>query len=506
MNLGLVVGYGSVVLLLIVIGVVLQRQAKSATTLSDYATGGRSFGSWYSTMAFVNTWLPGTVFISFAGLSAASGIMGFYLVLYSMFAVVLMYLLARPVSVWGRTFDLRTQADLMGLRYNSRAVRSVAAILGFAASFPWIVLGMQSLMMVFEYLSFGAVSAIAALVIGVVVIAIRQVWTVRYGARGVVIGDMVQGIVAYLFGGLLVLGLLVWLLASGYGLAGLPDAFATLPGPGSELGPLYFFSLVLAGSLGGWCWPDIFVRLFTSKSERTIQRAALKAAPILLIFGTVLMLFAMVASQYPGVAEAPDHVFFIVAQSGGVVVLAIAGLAVLSATFGNVGANLQALGTIVANDVIPQGRDTGTRSPRTAQTIVAILTLVAGLATVLTVNVSSGLVTLAQASYEGIVQLAPALFLGIFWRRGTAAAAITGMVSGSVTAVVLYLLFPVSIPWLGGMVPGVAGLAVNAISYIVVSLVRPAGASEQRRVDDLMAQVRRTRRPAPGTQHEGAHA
>lgn len=494
MNTNMLIGYGAVLLLLVVIGIVLERTAQASRTMSDYATGGRSFGSWYSAMAFINTWLPGTVFISFAGLTAAAGVIGFYMVLYSLFGVVLMFLLARPVSIWGRTFDLRTQADLMGLRYNSTAVRSVAAIIGFLASFPWIVLGMQSLALVFEYLSFGAVSPIVALIVGTVVIAVRQVWTVRYGARGVVIGDMVQGIVAYLFGGLLLLGMLVWLIVNGHGITGLPDAFYALPGPDSELGPLYFASLVLAGALGGWCWPDIFVRLFTSKSERTIQQAALKAAPILLVFGSWLMLFAMAASSFPGVAEKPDHVFFLVSNSLGVFTLILSGLAVLSATFGNVGANLQALGTIAANDVAPRDPSAGERSPRVAQTVVAALTVIAAFASVFTVNVSGGLVSLAMMSYEAIAQLAPALFLGIFWRRGTALAAVAGMVSGLTVAVVTYFFYPISVPWLGGLVPGVVGLLVNVMVYVTLSFVIPNNPKEQQRLDDLFAQVFATKR------------
>ncbi|WP_431862168.1 sodium:solute symporter family protein [Micrococcus terreus] len=490
MNPSILIGYGAVVVLMVAIGVILERTARRSETMSDYATGGRSFGSWFSTMAFMNTWLPGTIFITFAGLAASSGVVGYYVVLYSLLAVVLMFTLARPVSIWGHAFDLRTQADLMGVRYASRTVRIVAAAIGFLASFPWIVLGMQSLGLVFDYLSFGSVTPVAALVIGVAVIAVRQYWTIKFGARGVVIGDMVQGIVAYGFGGLLLLGLLVWLLLSGHGLDRLGPEFFTLPGPGSELGGLYFFSLVLAGTLGGWCWPDIFVRLFTSRSDRTIQRAAVKAAPLMFLFGTVLILFSMAAASYPGVAEKTDHVFFVAAGAGGAVTLALAGIAVLSATFGNVGANLQALGTIAANDLLPRTESTGERSPRLAQTIVALLTVLSAACAVLVVDVTSGLVIIAQASYEGIVQLAPALFFGIFWRRATAAGAVAGMLTGAVSAVILYLMWPGSIPWLGGMVPGVAALILNTVVLVTVSLVRPHSAEERTRVDRLFDRVR----------------
>ncbi len=135
-------------------------------------------------MAFVNTWLPGTIFIAFAGYAASAGAIGFYFVAYSILAVVLMFLLARPVHEWGRSFDLRTQADLLGLRYGCTKVRVIAAVIGTIASFPWVVLGMQSLTLVFEYLSFGTVPAAWAALIGIGVLVVRQWWTVRLGAAG----------------------------------------------------------------------------------------------------------------------------------------------------------------------------------------------------------------------------------------------------------------------------------------------------------------------------------
>lgn len=133
---------------------------------------------------------------------------------------------------------------------------------------------MQSLTLVFRYLSFGVVPAAAAMLIGIAVLVVRQWWTVRLGARGLVMGDLVQGLVAYLIGTLLILGLLTWLLTNGHGFGAVDASFLTLPGSGSSDGPLHLFALVATGALGGWCWPDIFVRLFAANSTRTIKRAA----------------------------------------------------------------------------------------------------------------------------------------------------------------------------------------------------------------------------------------
>lgn len=481
----ILIGYGGVAVFLIVLLVVLQR-TKGSADFSEYATAGRSFGPMFSAMAFVNTWLPGTIFIAFAGYAASAGAIGFYFVAYSILAVVLMFLLAKPVHEWGRRFDLRTQADLLGLRYGSTAVRVIAALIGVIASFPWIVLGMQSLTLVFEYLSFGAVPAAGAAFIGIGVLVARQWWTVRLGARGLVISDFVQGIVAYLVGTVLILGLLTWLLTNGHGFGEVDPTFFTLPGPGSVDGPLYLFSLIATGALGGWCWPDIFVRLFASNSTHTIKRAAVMASPLLLIFGSSLCLLALAASTYPGVAEAPDEVWFLTASIGGPVILTLAGVCVLAATMGNVGANLQALGAQIANDVVGVARGTRVEDPRWGKISVGVLTLLAGAVAVATTDaLSSGMVALAQVSYQGIVQLAPTVFLGIFWRRGNATAAVAAMVLGFGTACVLQVLYPIAIPALGGLTSGVAALAVNFAVYIVVAYAMPSNADEKRRVDEL---------------------
>lgn len=482
-------GYGGVALFFIIIVVVLERTRKRGESFSEYATAGRSFGPFFSTMAFVNTWLPGTMFISFAGYAAAAGAIGFYAVPYGLLAVVLMFLLAEPVHVWGKRFDLRTQADLLGLRYGSKTVRVVAAVIGIIASFPWIVLGMQSLTLVFTFLSFGQIAAGTAALIGVGVIVLRQVWTVRMGARGLVISDMIQGIVAYGLGLALTLGLMTWLVTNGHGFDQVPDAFYSLPAPGSTEGPFYLFALVITGALGGWCWPDIFVRLFASNGTRTIKRAAIMAAPILFIFGTALSLLALLASSLPGVAEASDTVWFLTASVGGPVVLTLAGVCVVAATMGNVGANLQALGAQTANDIVGVMRHERVEDPKTGKIAVGVLTIIAGIIAVSTAATVSGLVSLAMISYQGIVQLAPTLLLGIFWRRGNAIGAVAGMVSGFVLAAILQLFFPIAIPALGGLTSGVVALAVNALVYVACAYLFPASPKERARVDALFDQL-----------------
>ncbi|WP_416978064.1 sodium:solute symporter family protein [Streptomyces sp. T028] len=495
--MNLVIGYGAVAAFFVALIAFLERSRRAGQDITEYAVAGRSFGSWYQTMSFLNTWLPGTVFITFAGLAASAGIIGFYWVPYSLLTLVLMHLMARTVHDWGRRWNLRTQADLLGMRYGSRPVRVVAALIGVVASFPWIVLGMQSLGLVFSYLSFGRVSPQAAIVIGIGFLLLRQIWTVRLGMRGIVVSDVFQGLVAYGLGGLLILGLIADLLVGGHDLAALPAAYFTLPGPGSPEGALYLMSLILTGALGSWCWPDMFVRFFTARDAETVRRSAVQAAPWLFLFSVALTLLALLAGSVPGVAEAPSEVFFLLAERGGPFVLALAGVVVLAATMGNVDANFQALGVQVSQNLLPVRDGDSDAQTRAAKRSVGVLTVLAALTAAATLHTGAGLVSLAILSYQAICQLAPALYLGMAWRRGNATGAVAGMVAGSVTAALLQLAHPVSVPWLAGLTSGVAGLAVNTAVYVLAALLLPRSAEEQARVGNLFARPRSLGSQAP---------
>jgi SSS family solute:Na+ symporter len=296
---------------------------------------------------------------------------------------------------------------------------------------------------------------------------------------------MVQGIFAYFIGTLIAFGLIIWLVSDGHGFGDVAPGFFSLPGPGSALGPLYALSITLTGAVGSWCWPDIFVRLFTANSVRTIKRTALQSAPLVFIFSSAVCLVAFLASSSPAVAAAPDDVWFITASAGGVLLVTLAGICVVGATMGNVGANLQALGAQTANDIVGVIQDHRVENPRTGKIAVAAMTVVCAVGAIFTANTTTGLITLALVSYQGIVQLGPTLFLGIFWKRGNAIGAVTGMLSGFATAAVLQWLYPVSIPWLGGLTSGVGALFVNVAAYVACSYAFPRNRAEEERIDRL---------------------
>lgn len=266
-----------------------------------------------------------------------------------------------------------------------------------------------------------------------------------------------------------------------------------IPGIGSKEGPLYVFSLVLAGAIGGWCWPYIFVRLFTADGVHSLKKSAAIAVALSLVFGVALLVFGMLGSKVDGVAAHPNDVWFIVSQAaGGLWLLGLAGVIVLAASMGHTDGNIQATGAQIANDLV------GNYWTLERRLIVIAKLGMLGLTTLsswLACLELPALFQLAVLAYQGIIQLAVPQFLGIFWQRGNKLGAIVGMVAGFAVAVTLELIYPGYLPWAYGLTSGTIGLAVNLVIYVAAAYLIPQSREERRRVADLFALVEEKHSP-----------
>ncbi|GAA4500808.1 sodium:solute symporter family protein [Gluconacetobacter tumulicola] len=474
--------------------VLLQASYRKDRSFSDYAVGGRSYGAWLQSMSFLNSWWPGGILLSLTGMALGSGVVAFYMPIYSLLTVLLMYLMARRVWLWGAANDLKTQADLLRLRYDSTALAVTSSVISVLSIMPWLVLGFKGLGAMFSALSMGRLTPGQSVACGVALILVRQVWTIRMGMRGLVISDMYQGIVAYVGGTALILGLIAWMAGQGLSPSRLPAHMLRVPGVGGDGGgPLTLFSMILTGTLGGWCWPPIFVRLYTADSVRSMLRAGVFSAPLSMLFSMALVVMGLMAAALPGLHGEADMAWFEVARlAAGPVGLGLAGTVMLAATMGGVDAIIQAMGTQVANDIVGAGRTLPYRtSILTAKgTMVVATALAAGIACLPIAHLSM----LALLSYQGIIQVAVAQYGGLFWRRGTATAGIAGMVAGFATAILLETFFHGAAAHVGGLSSGVIGLAVNAATYVALSLLAPHTAPETHRVARLFAGADTSRR------------
>jgi Na+/proline symporter len=481
----------------IVIAILYSTQQTTKPSFNEYAVGGRSYGPWYVAMSYVNSWWPGSTFIAFFGLAAGAGVFGLYGLAYSTLGVTFMYLMATRAWRWGAKFNLRTQPDLLGMRFGSPGVKLVASVIGVVSLFPWVVLGMQALGSLFEIASGGAWSITACLVVGLAVIVIRQFWTVKMGMRGLIMTDMFQGIVAYVVAALVCVVMLA-------GVGGSPISFADLgrvgdevlqmPGDGGDYGPWYIFSLIFTGVVGSLCWPTSFQRIYTASGVRSVKAGTIRTILISGVFYTLLMLVGIAGTRIPEVLADPQNGWFtLLDQFGGTWLLGLAVVIVFAASMGHIDGAVQVCGLQIANDIVNSGKRKFSDNQLTAiaKTSMVVFMALAGLVAYLTFSMDR-LQLLAQISYQGIVQLGVPLFLGIFWRGGNKYGAIAGMVSGFTVAGVLTLVYPDDIRVLGSITGGIIGFAVNLAVFLVVSAVTRQSEEERRRVSGMFEAAKRS--------------
>ena len=468
--------------------VVLYLTLKKSKSFDEYAVGGRSFGPWFVAMSYVNSWWPGTVFISFAGLSVASGVFGFYGLAYSTLGLAAMYFIASRAWRWGKHYNLVTQPDLLRLRYGSKAVGVVTSIIGVIAILPWVILGMQALATVFSIASGGTWALPVCLLVGLATVLIRQIWTVRMGMRGLVYTDMYQGLVAYVIAAIVCVLLLVApnSPANWSYLSEIPNQLLFLPGDGDSYGPLYMFSSVFTGVVGALCWPMSFVRIYTANNVKSVKKSTNYAMLIAGGFYALLTIVMLSAAHITGVAANPQAGWTTLLENyGGVWLLGLGLTMIFAGSIGHIDGSVQAAGTQIANDIVGSKIELSD----VQKTIVSkgSMVLFIALAAVLAyfTNGMDRLQLLAQISYQAVVQISVPLFLGIFFKFGNKNGALAGMIVGFVVATALTVAFPDDIPALGSITGGVVALFVNLFVYVAVSLLTKTPDAERTRVDEL---------------------
>ena len=305
-------------------------------------------------MSYTNSWWPGATYTAFFGLSAGAGVLGLYALAYSLLGVTAMYLMAERAWVWGKRFDLRTQCDMLGMRFDSKAVRVIASLIGIICLFP----GWSWASRPWPCCSISPVSAPGAW---------APAWSQRGPDRRATDLDGAdgharpgyhrpgQGIVANGGSALLCLGLLWFSREASYAnLATLPSELLRHAGAqGGQYGVWYVSSLILTGVIGSLCWPTSYQRIYTASGVGAVKKGTVQTMIVAGGFCALLTLVALAASGLDVVSAKPqDGWFTLLYHVGGEWMLGLAIVIVLAASMGWVDGCVQVCGAQIANDIV----------------------------------------------------------------------------------------------------------------------------------------------------------
>jgi SSS family solute:Na+ symporter len=335
-------------------------------------------------------------------------------------------------------------------------------------------------------LSNGAIPFNLGMVLSVVVIT---AYILYGGQRSVVVTDFLQGLISCV---IVVVGLVfvAHRLFGGYGQL-LQDTFrenAQLFLVGDST---YWACIIIGGSLGAYCWLEIFNRIFMARSVKDVRNVVVGAPIVVVIFSTLLMMLSYGGIFIPKVMADVESGFLIMFRmAGGPLLLAAAAVIIIAADMSNTDSALVTNSTVIAKNVVGALRSlTDAQLVMTAR-VVAVIYMAAGL--IVAMTDLPILAFIAIWTYECLLQGFAVIILGALWSRGTLKGAVAAMAVGLPVTLALMALPDLSARLLGSWTPGVVGFVVNMVVYVGIALATPP----DKRVEELFNEIRVVHRTA----------
>ncbi len=408
--------------------------------LEQWACAGRGFGLLLVWLLMAGEVFTAFTFLGVSGWAYSRGAPVLYILGYFPLGCVVGFFIGPLIWEAGRRHHMQTQADFFQVRYGSKFLAAFVALVGAVSLMPYLQLQLTGLGLIVQEASYGAIHRTPAMIIG---FALVGAFVFVSGIRGVAWVSIVKDlllIVSVVFIGFAVphiyfggLGRMFAALARGN------PAQLTMPGHTPNLGHLWYFSTVLVTAVGGCMWPHLFAATFTAKNGQILQRNAILmplyalAMPLMIFVGLAAVLVL------PGLRDGDLSALLVVRKTFPAWFLGVIGGA--GALTAMVAAAIQLLcgAALYAKNLIRP-----IFAPQMNERQVALLSKIIVLAltaaaVLLAIYSSLSLVSLFLLGVNGVAQLCPGVFLGLFSRRATTAGVFTGLSVGVVIAAALTL-------------------------------------------------------------------
>ena len=451
------------------VGSIIARYArkKMGKGVNDFFLAGRTLGGIVAALTYSATTYSAFMLIGLAGFTYIGGVgaLGFELIYLS--GLILVAFFGPRFWLAGKRYNYLTPTELLGDRYQSKAVAAVAAVAAVIFLIPYSAVQLIGIGALVEGISGGAVPFIAGVFIAAV---IAVYWTWTGGLRAVAWTDSLQGAVMLIVATLSVF----FVVYRGFGgfnqmfaqLEAQYPAWLTVPGPGffnihAFIGltlPWFFFSLSN---------PQVSQRLFMPRSLNQMRIMVMG----FLVFGfiyTLVSIFwgfsARLLLPDLDVADAATPALLGLDLVPQVVALLVM-LGISAAAVSTVNSIILTLSSMITRDVFKNlgGKTDEQRELLIGRIFVPLFTAVILFFATLRLDL---IAALSVASSAGLLVMVPALIGAFFWKKGTAAAVLASVLVGGTIATVFQYTGVQPL----GLWPGVWSGIVSTSLFIGVSL------------------------------------
>ncbi|UCC38385.1 MAG: sodium:solute symporter family protein [Candidatus Aminicenantes bacterium] len=448
------------------IGIIAGRKVKM--NLENWTVAGRRFGIIIIWLLMAGEIYTTFTFLGASGWAYSKGAPTFYILIYGALAYTLSFFILPALWKVGKRYGLHTQSDFFIKRYDSRLLGVLVALIGVFCIIPYLQLQLAGLGFIVQVASNGAIHPNVAIVISFV---LTCAFVYTSGLRGAAWVAIIKDVMMILAVAIVGIGV-PYIYFGGFGkmfraLIELKPNYLVFPGAVAHMDVLWVMSTLLLTGLGFYMWPHVFGSAFSAKSDKIIKRNAIimpfYQIPVLLVFMvgfTALLVIpnlengdmaflALVNKTYP------SWFMGFIGAAGAVTAMVPSAILVLFAS------------TLIAKNVYKAAINPRASEERVMSLSRFMVLVIMTLALVFVFAFPSELVYLLIFGYDGVCQFFPGVVFGLFWKRVTKAAVLSGLITG--ICIVVFLILAGKDPFLG-MNAGFVGLVINTLVTLLVSL------------------------------------
>ena len=248
---------------------------KSATDVNGFVLGGRSVGPWVTAFAYGTSYFSAVIFVGYAGqFGWKFGVASTWIGLGNAFigSLLAWSILGRRTRVMTQHLSSATMPEFFEKRFDSKALKIVAAIITFVFLVPYTASLYNGLSRLFG-LAFNIDYSVCVIAMAV----LTCIYVVVGGYMATAINDFIQGII--MIGG--IVAVVVAVLNGHGGFYGALESLSKVSAEGvnmqgaftSFFGPdaLGLLFVVLLTSLGTWGLPQMVGKFYAIKDEKAIK-------------------------------------------------------------------------------------------------------------------------------------------------------------------------------------------------------------------------------------------
>jgi len=445
------------------------KKNNEALSIDEYMLGKRGLGVVLIFFTSMATWYSSSLFLGAVAEVYTKGLEWVFGFTSSAIAGLVFFFLGPKIKEISDKKLYTTQADLFADRFKSNFLGYISSFIGIVFMIPYIVIQMVGTGYILEVFTDGKIPYWLGLLIG---LSICLIFIYFGGVRSVAWTDVFLGVI------FLVSIWAVVLLVAFKGFGSIPNLFReaeltvpellTLPGP-EGVNWAYFISMAWVIGLGGYMWPHMFMRIYSSDSVKSVRKVGSLVIFASLIAQLPIVIGAVAAAVLlPDLAVPDTALLELVKLYAPVWMIGVLGAGGIAASLSTVNSLIHAEGVLISNDLYSKFSKKKDNDKNVLKVTKLIIVTISILAYFLSLTQPQFLWTIMAQAYGGVSQFFPLIIATLFWRKVTKEGAITGVVVGVVVS--LFFSFgPIEAPF--GIVAMLWGVIVNTVCLIVVSLL-----------------------------------